>query len=371
MVERRIARVVLTGGPCGGKSTGIAVIEQALSDRGYKVFVQEEMATIVINSGVNPGLAGNKLFQKLLLELQINRDKAYEEIISKVDKPVVIIYDRGLMDGLGFTDKREFKEIVNTLGFTIADIRDCYDGVFNLVTAADGAKEFYTLENNKARSETVEEAIAADRRLQEAWTGHTHLRVVGNVVNGKQISFEEKIDNLKREVFTLMGIPVPLEIERKFLIKYPDIKGLLEVYKATKVEIIQTYLRHKEGNTERRVRQRGIDGEYSYYYTEKTVITGMSREEKERRITQEEYVQLLSEADTTLHQIRKDRYCFLHNGKYFELDTYPAWNDKAILEIELSSEEEDFDIPDCLKIIKEVTDDSRYKNKSLAKSFDI
>lgn len=366
-----VVKLVLTGGPCGGKSTGIAVIEQALSDRGYKVIVQEEIATIVINSGINPSVISNKAFQKMILELQIERDKTYEKAISEIDKQVVIIYDRGLMDGLGYIDKKDFKEIVNSLGFTIADIRDCYDGVFNLVTAADGAREFYTLENNKARSESAEQAIEADRKLQEAWTGHSHLRIIGNRVNDKQITFEEKIDNLKREVFTLMGIPVPLEIERKYLIEYPSIASLLDEYKATKVEIIQTYLKHKDNSLERRVRQRGIDGEYSYYYTEKTVITGMTREEKERKITQGEYVQLMSEADTTLHQIRKDRYCFIYKGKYFELDIYPAWADKAILEIEIASEDEEFELPECIKVLKEVTDDSRYKNRSLAKSFEL
>lgn len=364
-------KIVLTGGPCGGKSTGIAVLEQALTDRGYKVIVHSEMATNTINSGITHDLVGGRAFQKLLLEQQIQRDEAYNKVISQINKPVVIIYDRGLLDGLGYMEEKEFMSIVDELGLSLSDVRDCYDGVFNIVTAADGAREFYTLENNKARSETPEQAIEADRKLQKAWTGHPHLRIIGNVVNGKQISFDEKIDNLKREVFTLMGIPVPLEIERKYLIKYPSINSLIDKYKATKVEIVQTYLKSNSDGIERRVRQRGIDGDYSYYYTEKIAVTGVTREEKERRISQREYIKLLTEADNTLHQIIKERYCFLFEGKYFELDIYPAWSDKAILEIELASENETFNIPDCIEIIKEVTEDKRYKNRSLAESFDI
>lgn len=55
-----------------------------------------------------------------------------------------------------------------------------------------------------------------------------------------------------------------------------------------------------------------------------------------------------------------------YEGKYFELDIYPFWNDKAILEIELSSIDEQFSIPETIKIIKEVTDDDSYKNSGLA-----
>ena len=34
-----------------------------------------------------------------------------------------------------------------------------YDAVFHLVTAAQGAERFYTLENNQARSETPEQVL--------------------------------------------------------------------------------------------------------------------------------------------------------------------------------------------------------------------
>ena len=46
-----------------------------------------------------------------------------------------------------------------------------------MVTAADGASAFYTLENNQARTETPEEAIDLDRRTQKCWLGHAHMWV--------------------------------------------------------------------------------------------------------------------------------------------------------------------------------------------------
>ena len=73
------------------------------------------------------------------------------------------------------------------------------------------------------------------------------------------------------------------------------------------------------------------------------------------------------DADTKKHQIRKTRYCLVYKNQYFEIDIYPFWNDKAIVEIELNNENEQIDFPSKLKIIKEVTDDKKYKNSELAK----
>ena len=74
----------------------------------------------------------------------------------------------------------------------------------------------------------------------------------------------------------------------------------------------------------------------------------------------------MMEADTTKRQIRKTRYCLIYQNQYFEIDIYPFWNDKAIMEIELADENQQISFPKFIKIIKEVTDDEAYKNSSIA-----
>lgn len=71
-------------------------------------------------------------------------------------------------------------------------------------------------------------------------------------------------------------------------------------------------------------------------------------------------------ADTSKRQIRKTRYCLTYESQYFEIDIYPFWKDKAIVEIELNDEKTVIVFPDFIKIIKEVTNDESYKNASLA-----
>ena len=222
----KVVTIALTGGPCAGKSTCLSRLEQELTDKGYRVFIVEEMATNVIKSGVSPLSVGVIDFEKMLIELQVSRNKIYTDIANKVaeeqNKNVVIVYDRGIPDCKGFITDEMYNKLLNELNLDEVELLDYYDGVFHLVTAADGAEEFYTCENNSARTETPEEAIERDKTCMQAWLGHPHLRVITN----KDCTFEQKIDKLLKGVYSLLGIPVPLEIERKFLVEKPDITEL-------------------------------------------------------------------------------------------------------------------------------------------------
>ena len=70
-----VGKIVLTGGPCAGKTTALSRIEQDLSENGYHVFVVGESATELIKGGIKP--FGDKpfdlvLFQKLILKYQLH-----------------------------------------------------------------------------------------------------------------------------------------------------------------------------------------------------------------------------------------------------------------------------------------------------------
>ena len=117
-----------------------------------------------------------------------------------------------------------------------------------------------------------------------------------------------------------------------------------------------------------RVRQRGLNGKYTYSKTEKINVSDIKRIEKETRLTQEEYIQELVNMDINKGQIIKDRYCLTYKNQYFEIDIYPFSNDLAILEIELNNELQEIEFPYYLDILKEVTEDPRYRNSNLAKT---
>ena len=71
-------------------------------------------------------------------------------------------------------------------------------------------------------------------------------------------------------------------------------------------------------------------------------------------------------SDPDKKTVYKTRYAFPYGSHTVEIDVYPFWSDRAILEVELSEENEIFKIPDSIRIIKEVSEDSRYKNTNIA-----
>ena len=274
---------------------------------------------------------------------------------------ILIVCDRGLLDNKVYVNNLEFRTLMRDMGLTETEIRDQYDAIFHLSTAAKGAESFYTLHNNSARTETPEEARELDDRLIEAWTGHPHLRIIDNSAD-----FEGKMLKLLREISQFLGEPEPYEIERKFLIEYPDLEMLESLPNCRRVDIMQTYLR-SGSDEEIRVRQRGSEGSYIYYKTIKRNISGVKRLVIEERLSKEKYLELLMQADPAYRPIRKTRYCLTYDNQSFEIDIYPFWDHQATAEIEIADENEEVRLPDFLKVIREVTDDDAYANRSLAR----
>ncbi len=363
--KQNITVIVLTGGPCAGKTTAMSWIQNAFTERGYKVLFVPETATELIGGGVAPWTCGSNLdYQCCQMRLQIEKERVFLSAAETMpDEKILIVCDRGMMDNRAYMTEIDFHIVLDRIQKNEVEIRDSYDAVFHLMSAANGAPEIYlkNKENNPARTETLEQAVELDNKLISAWTGHPHLRVIDN-----STGFESKMKRLISEIAGFLGEPEPYEIERKFLIEYPDIAALEKRGDCQKVEIIQTYLKAGE-NEEVRVRQRGANGSYIYFKTIKKKITDTTRIEIEERLSQAEYLKLLMEADTSMHQIRKTRYCLTYNSQYFEIDIYPFWKDQAIVEIELLNEKEEIQMPKFLKVIKEVTDDKSYKNASLAR----
>ena len=197
----RILKIVVTGGPCGGKSTAIDWIRKAFTHRGYTVLSVPETATELITGGVAPWTCGSSFdYQNVQFRLQIEKEKIFSQAArTMAAEKVLIVCDRGIMDNKAYMDDSEFAQLLEFFHTNEDEILNAYDAVFHLVTAAKGAQEFYTLANNAARTETVEEAIALDERLVSAWMGHPHLRVIDNSTD-----FEGKMTRLINAVSSFL-----------------------------------------------------------------------------------------------------------------------------------------------------------------------
>lgn len=211
-----VSKIVITGGPCAGKSTALERVKSEFSKMGYEVLFVAETATELISGGVTPWTcASSEEFQRCVLQLQVEKERIFEKAAKTMRaEKVLIVCDRGALDGKAYMTEAEFSSALELVGSNEVALRDQYGAVFHLVSVAKGAAEFYTTNNNSARTETLSEAAALDEKLISAWTGHPHFRVIGNCG-----TFEEKMKCLMAEIAAFLGEPEPCEFDGKVLIK--------------------------------------------------------------------------------------------------------------------------------------------------------
>ena len=162
----------------------------------------------------------------------------------------------------------------------------------------------------------------------------------------------------------------PLEIEYKYLIRYPDINILKSQPDYKCEEMCQLYLElphNLDANgTKCRIRSVKNNEGTRYIKTFKESLTEMTRIEIESEISEDEFTALSSYIREGYSPIHKHRHSFRLFGFTYEVDIFPFWQDRAYLEIEVDSESTHPPIPDFISIIKDVTADHRYRNTALA-----
>lgn len=191
------ANIVLTGGPCAGKTTTTKSVKEYLEKLGYHVLLLNECATELINGGIKPfgeGAVSVFDFQNEILNLQLYKEKRYLDIVNKLPNDIkcIILSDRGILDSKAYLGEELFTKLLNQNNLKESDLGDQYDLVIHMVTVATDIKNKYNTTTNSARFEDADEAIDLDKRTSEAWKNHRNLKVV----EATDI-IEEKIANVE------------------------------------------------------------------------------------------------------------------------------------------------------------------------------
>lgn len=162
-------------------------------------------------------------------------------------------------------------------------------------------------------------------------------------------------------------MPAGLEIERKYLIRMPDEAFLATVQGAYVANITQTYLVPAIPRQTERVRKSEKGGKTVYTHTVKISAKNIVRYEEENAISEEQYNEYLKRADKELSPIVKRRWKIpMEKGLYAEIDIYPFWKKQAICEVETETVEQTYTLPDFIEVIREVSEDKDYTNRSMA-----
>lgn len=172
-----IAFIVLTGGPGGGKTTLIEELSREPTWAGRFVALPEAIA-IVAHTGVSPH---EQLFQRLMVEMQTAMEDALVRALGP-DDPRFILCHRGSLDPLAYWLDRGWseQEFFAYTGATREQHYRRYTAVIHLVTAADGAKEYYRHWPDAHRPEQIEDAIRLDGLLHRVWRDHPRYYRIDN-----------------------------------------------------------------------------------------------------------------------------------------------------------------------------------------------
>ena len=359
-----IKKIVLTGGPCAGKTTAMVRIIEHFTSLGFKVFTIPEIPTIFSQAGMNYLTDNKGLFyegEKATLELQLGFEDRFMRMAAECHEPTIVVCDRGAMDISAYMQPEMWEEITAAVGTNTQELRQRYDAVLHLVSAADGAEQFYTTANNAVRYEQMNEeglriARELDKKVIKAWTGHPHLRVINN-----HEDFNKKLNRVILEISHVLGLPQPIIEERKYIVEL-----IGEIPDCTESDIVQTYLVAEPG-CEIRLRRRGWQGSFVNVHTTKKRTENNKVLETERQVSNNLYESLLQQADPYRQSIRKHRKSFIWKGQYFELDTYYEPVDHLmILETKGVADQESVKFPPFIRVIEDITGNKRYYNYNLA-----
>lgn len=345
-----VKRIVLTGGPCAGKSSSLNLIQDYLIDKGYVVYTVQESATELINSGIKP-FGDNKLnllkFQEVILKYQLDKEQLVEYVAKnyETDKDIVIIYDRSVIDNKAYIGQKDFDSLLNKYNLNELEILDKYDLVIHLETAAK--RNAYTKENNKARSESEIEAIELDAKTYDAWKLHKNL---------VRVKCYEEFEDKQSRILEICENTFSKNCRKQFKYildeKKCNFDSLLDTSNC--VDITQYYLEFND-EYEHRLRVVKYKDYIKYFYTVQVKKeNGISYIVYDNLIDEKTYNMLIN-TKVIKNKVSKTRYYFTYNEVKFHLDIFE--DGKIILE----STDDNFD-QFSLRIIGDVTADVSYLN---------
>lgn len=356
----KVTKVVITGGPSSGKTECIYKVKEHFEKLGYKVIVIPSIGTALIKCGIYPWDAVDEdEFERMNLGAKVKLEEIADEAVSNINaQKILILCERGTVDVKAYTSNRNFQQICKEYNTSEEELKNSYDAVFHLKTVAKGYKEQYK-QVPVYRREDPDTAIYLDDKTIEAWSGHSNYRIIDAYPY-----FEDKMNKLIKEISFLLHEENNNYIEKKYLIKMPDLEQLLKNKHCRKVHVKQHYLIDETKKEKEKIVLRRENNKNFYYKVNKKDNVKYSNS-----ITADQYINKLEDENKKFYNIYKDRYYYIYDSRCFKFDIFPFWDDKAILEIDILSEREQIKFPKFVEILEEVTEIEKYKNYYLAEEY--
>lgn len=360
----KIVKVVLTGGPGGGKTSVLNAIKNlTITEEGYKNIIKlgdkkiklvtiSETATELISSGIPPTEAERIYdFQDILFEIQKSKEESsIKSLRFGYDTDIILfLYDRGLLDGMAYLDKKgEFEDIMASKDVKELDILDKYDLVVDLLSTATCAPEKYGFESNEARFEDVEWAKSVDRKTSAAWVGHRNMKLFDSGV-----SLEEEVNNVIEYLKDYILNGSNIEKEEYFIENSPVSFSKYNDVNSRRINVVNTHIDFGIDNVVDTILVKRTYRGYSTYFLQfVTKGSEKARIIKDERIDENTYKRLLTRYDIKNVEEKKE-LSFVEGKHLYKVSFY---NDFTTLEVEKDLDNEEIIIPNDIKIIRKIRD---------------
>lgn len=161
-------KIVVTGGPSGGKTT---LIETLKKDLGPLISIVPEAASLLYRGGFprKSSLVGKRHSQRAICFVQ----RELEDLITAENKVQAIVCDRGSLDSIAYWPGND-DDFFSSLQTTREKELFRYQWVLHLDTTADHS--FDT--TNPLRTESHKEAVELNEMIKVAWAGHPQRLVI-------------------------------------------------------------------------------------------------------------------------------------------------------------------------------------------------
>lgn len=354
-------RIVITGGDASGKST---VWDYLRSQHSSLLQEIPEMATALTGGmggakilpalgrdiDVTPSVLG--LFQNMMRSAQLNSEDLWD-IVARANGKKACILDRGIPD-LAAYDEGGMPSIERHFGMSKDEIYSRYDIVINLRSLAVRNPQLYLQiqkENPSRTVRTIEEAVALDEAILEAWADHPNVIVLTG-----------DIDEVNAEVERIVLEATSHEIEMKF---YLGSRLPLIARSGYSVIIEQRQGYVFDDNGEMRVREEMVNGGGRYFLTVKS-DGGLARMEWETSIMPPVFS--IVWRHTAGRRIEKTRFIVKEGDYIYEIDLYKEPDCGVIVEVEFDSKEaaDAFKKPSWLEESVDVTENEGFRAKRVA-----
>ena len=162
-------KIVLTGGPSGGKTTALSILKETF---GKKIALVQEAATLIYSGGF-PRTDNSPVHIVHAQKIIYYTVTQLEELAEKTSDASVMVCDRGTIDGAVYWPYGPddfFKNMHSSLEAELAR----YDAVIHLSPPPE--KDFYQATN--VRTENLQQAFELDDKILDIWAKHPNRLVV-------------------------------------------------------------------------------------------------------------------------------------------------------------------------------------------------